>query len=468
MSLLEPFRRRMLPAAIALVAGSFIAGPSLAATGKILYACKDLETKSPLSTIGVQVYQGKDGWFARAGDLESMYEYPPQTLRMLSRLNELLRSKGTHLILLPMLPRGIAGRNFVPDGGLLSDRIYDADFSASQFDALIASIRAEGVTAVNINEVLAKHPEFDRDKYYFKRDIHWTPEAAELVAGAVAEVVRQVQPENPMPVQFETSKSEGTKIIQSNLNRSLNELCQDKIPPEEANLYETKQVVDSLDSLLGDETTQEDHSVQIVGTSFTDEVLVFHFNGFLRQTLGQNVDGFSLAGGGVTQSFYGWANSALGAGRHPKVLIWEFNNAAELIGVTPYLAQVLTPAIMGDCAPQDQAASMEFKDASKVSFDISAAKAAGSNYYLRYQFSNNALREFELKFTLANGESQIAVVENPSRVPDIDKLYHELPDDTESPVRSVDLTIADGFKSSGTVKLCKYPANMFADTGTSN
>lgn len=467
MNLFDPLRRS-LAAALILAVGSFLAGPGLAAGGKILYACENLETKSPLSTIGVQVYQGEDGWFARAGDLESMYEYPSQTLRMLSRLNEVLRSKGTHLILLPMLPRGIAGRNFLPEGGLLSDRIYDANFSASQFDALIASIRAEGVTAVNINQVLENHPDFDRDKYYFKRDIHWTPEAAELVAGAVAEQVRQIQPENPSPVQFETTKAAGSKLIQSNLNKSLNELCQDKIPAEEANLYETKQNVDSLDSLLGDENTQEDHSIQVVGTSFTDEVLVFHFNGFLRQALGQNVDGFSLAGGGVTQSFYGWANSEIGAGRRPKVLIWEFNNPAELIGVTPYLAQVLTPAVMGDCAAQDQAASAEFKDASKVSFDISAAKAAGPNHYLRYDFSNRALREFKLKFNFANGESQIAVVENPSRVQDIDTLHHELPDDAASPVKSVEMEIVEGGKSSGTVKLCKYPANVFADTGTSN
>lgn len=467
MSLLGPFPR-WLAAAMMLAAGSLLPGPALAASDKVLYACKDIETKSPLSTIGVQVYQGKDGWFARAGDLESMYEYPPQTLRMLSRLNEVLRSKGTHLILLPMLPRGIAGRNFLPDGGLLSDRIYDASFSASQFDALIASIRAEGVTAVNINEVLEKHLEFNRDKYYFKRDIHWTPEAAELVAGAVAEQVRQIQPENPRPVQFETSKVAGSKIIQSNLNKSLNELCQDRIPAEEANLYETKQNVDSLDSLLGDETTEEDHSIHVVGTSFTDEVLIFHFNGFLRQALGQNVDGFSLAGGGVTQSFYGWANSEIGAGRHPKVLIWEFNNAAELIGVTPYLAQVLTPAVMGDCAAQDEIASAEFKDASTVAFDISAARAAGANHYLRYDFSNKALREFKLRFNFVNGEHQIAVVENPSRVQDIDKLYHELPDDKGSPVKSVELEIAEGHKSSGTVKLCKYPANVFSDTRTSN
>lgn len=468
MSLFDPFRRRLLSAAIMLIAGGLTAGPSLAAGGKILYACKDLEAKSPFSTIGVQVYQGTDGWFARAGDLESMYEYPPQTLRMLRRLNEVLRSKGTHLVLLPMLPRGIAGRNFLPDGGLLSDRIYDANFAASQFDALIASIRAEGVTTININEVLAKHPEFDRDKYYFKRDIHWTPEAAQVVAGAVAEQVRQIQPENPGPVQFETTKVAGTKIIQSNLNKSLNELCQDKIPAEEANLYETKQNVDSLDSLLGDETTPEDHSIHVVGTSFTDEVLVFHFNGFLRQALGQNVDGFSLAGGGVTQSFYGWANSEIGAGRRPKVLIWEFNNAAELIGVTPYLAQVLTPAVMGDCAGQEQVASAEFKDASKVSFNIETARATGPNHYLRYEFSNKALRQFELKFNFANGESQIAVVENPSRVQDIDKLYHELPDDMASPVTSVEIEIAEGLKSSGTVKLCRYPANVFSDTGTTN
>ncbi len=77
------------------------------------------------------------GWFFREGDMENMYELSAETLDAFKDVNDALRHRGIHLILVPMLPRGIAGAQFIPNGGIFSDMFYDPAFSAEQFRAMV-------------------------------------------------------------------------------------------------------------------------------------------------------------------------------------------------------------------------------------------------------------------------------------------------------------------------------------------
>jgi hypothetical protein len=464
------FRFRSVAVAVSVVVGAMALSGAMASktaqAGELVFKCEGLEEKSPYTAFGTRMYQGHDGWFFRQGDFETLFELPPETLELLSRVSDVLDYHGVHLILLPMLPRAIAGSEFVPNSGMLSDIIYDPNLAAQQFDSLFESIRQKGVDAVNINTVLKADASFDKGTYYFKRDIHWTPEGARLVAAAVAEHINGQQKNVKKVVEFETTEEPATQLHKANFNGILNELCQSKIPPEEVRIFDTKQKVDSLDDLLGDQGDDVGEPVHVVGSSYTDDVTAYNFDGFLRQFLRQNVGGFSVSGGGVDESIYAWAQNPSGLGKKPKFLVWEFPDLVDLRKLTRSMNEAIVPAIMGDCANNLKVAELAFGEDDTFELDLPGLKGNAADYYLRYELDHKALTRFQLKYTYGDGSHKTVPFENPSRVSGLTKIYQTLPDGT-APVH-VSLKIGDGAKSAGSVKLCRYPDGAFQSAATSN
>ncbi|PDT80350.1 hypothetical protein [Sinorhizobium sp. BJ1] len=441
---------------------------NIAAAGDILYTCTGLEEKSPYTAFGVKMYQGYDGWFFRKGDFETLYELPDDTLQMLGRINSALKAQGVHLILVPMLPRAIAGSAFVPNGGMLSDFLYDAHLAGEQFDLLIETIRHRGIDAVNINEILKATPSFNPGNYYFKRDIHWTPEGARLVAAAVADRIRSLQDGREGSIEFETTQNSGGRLHKANFNAILNELCQSKIPPEDVNIYETKQRIGSLDDLVEDETSAQTEQVHVVGSSYTDELTPYHFNGFLKQFLKQNVGGFSVSGGGVNQSIYAWAQNSKGIGKKPRFVVWEFGDLDDLRKLTTDMNDSIVPAIFGDCGDVFAVSDRAFEETDTIGSDLPKLMDKAADYYLRYEFSNKALSRFQLRYRLEDGSVRKVNFENPPRVPGLNTLYQSLPASAETRPVHVNLKIEGGLTSAGRVKLCRYPSGIISPTATSN
>jgi hypothetical protein len=463
--------RAGLVVAAAAMMSSVSLGVAWAAKDRLLYSCKDIEKKSPLSFLSRKLYQGKDGWFIRAIELDSIYEYPPDTMNALARINEALHYRGVKLILVPVISKAILGKDFLPDGGVFVDRLYDPDFAAAQFDDLALELRNAGITVINTNDDLKKHPEFDLDSFYFKRDIHWTPEGAKFVAEAVAKTIRAFGPAGVDAVTFETTKLQEKRRLDSRLNRALNHLCDDKVPSELTSVYETKRQVDSLDDIFVDDTAATEpvrDLVHVVGTSFTDDLLVFNFNGFLRQALGADVQGFSVPGGQAVQSIYGWANSEIGIGRKPSFLVWEYNQIPELITLTPYLANVLVPAIVGDCSAENELKAMSFANTSEINMEFGDSVMPDQQVYARYIFDNTSLRQFRVNVTFSDGTTKLETVKNPSRVQDIEEFSYQVPYGSAATPKSLKLEIIDGQNSSGKVKLCRYPKGIFSESATSN
>jgi len=435
--------------------------------GGLSYECEGLEEKSPLTSIAVKMYQGDDGWFFREGDLANMYELSPESISAFKKIDAALRYHGIRLILLPMLPRGIVGRQFIPHGGILSDMVYDASFSAQQFRSMIQSMRNEGLYAVDITEIEDQRRDFDWNQYYLKRDIHWTSEGARVVAKALADKIRGMHPANMNPIKFVTEQTRDVAVVHTNMAKALNELCQDKIPAEFVNVYNTTRSVDSLDALLADSDTGGRDLVHVVGTSFTDERLDFNFDGFLREFLGQDVSGFSVAGGGLTQSIYGWTQNSAGLAKRPEFLVWEYADLASVLQSTEYIQNAVAPAIVGDCTDSLKVAEREFGEAETFELDLPSLKGNGADHYLRYEFDNKALTRFELTYTYGDGSLKTATFENPSRVNGLTELYQGLPGGTESAPVRVSLKTGAG-SASGAVKLCRYPDGIFQNMATSN
>lgn len=432
------------------------AGTAAAQSKQLSLKCDAIEQKSRLSPLGVPVYQGYDGWFFRQGDLESLFELPDYSVQMLTNVDRALRYKGSQLVLLPMLPKGLVARDFVPNNGILSDMVYDPDLAEQQFDALVQELRATGLDVVNLNDAVRNDPGFDKAKYYFKRDIHWQPAGAHLAADFVASHIEKLSSDAIGDVEYNVTETVEERL-RSNLHVILNELCQSAVPAETIQLYETKQVVGSLDDLLGDDSSAEAAILHVVGSSFTAESNPFPFNDFLRSRLKQVVGGFSISGGGIDQSIYAWAQNSEGLAKKPKFVIWELPNLTDFIKQAPEMNASLVPAIVGSCESNLKLADKTFDAATQVDFDLPIISGSASGYYLEYQFANKALSNFELNYIYPDQTVKKVAFTNPPRATGLSKLYQTLPGDTKiSPVR-VRLTTDNGMKSAGTVTLCRFP-----------
>ncbi|MBB3395004.1 MULTISPECIES: hypothetical protein [unclassified Rhizobium] len=439
-----------------------------ASAGEILYKCEGLVEKSPQTSIAVKMYQGYGGWFFREGDMENMYELSAETLDAFKDVNDALRYRGIHLILVPMLPRGIAGAQSIPNGGIFSDMFYDPAFSAEQFRAMVQSLRDVGIDAVDITKIKDATPEFDWSAYYLKRDIHWTPEGAQVVAKALAEKIRGLAGNIIDTAEFKTELTGKAAPIRFNMGKALNEICQEKIPTESVTGYSTKRNVDNLDALLTDDDTPGRELVHVVGTSFTDERMDFNFNGFLREALKHDVSGFSIAGGGLTQSIYGWAQNANGLAKKPEILVWEYSDLQSVLRSVDYVDETIVPAIVGDCGGKFKLAEKTFDETDTVDLDLPALVGKASDHYLVYEFTNKALTGFQSNYSYANGPAKNVSFESPSRVSGLAKLYQALPGGTRNAPVHVSLKMGGGAKSAGSVKLCRYPEGIFHNAATSN
>ncbi|MEJ8476686.1 alginate O-acetyltransferase AlgX-related protein [Roseibium algae] len=469
--------RRISLLAVSLMLRPVVALEQGGATGahaqeaqQILYRCDNLQEKSPRSTIGVKLYQGYDGWFFRKSDLENLFEVSDESLAAFKRVNEALAARGIHLVLMPMIPRGIVGRDKIPNDGLLSDMIYDPDFSARQFSAFIDALRQAGIDVVDINQILESAPDFDHSSYSFAADVHWTPDGARLVAEAVARKIRQIIPEKPNPTKFETSLSGEEVLIRGNLTKALNEVCQDKVPPDKLATFKTVQALTSLDALFADVAEGGDGRdlLHIVGTSYTDEALYYNFAGFLREFLKADVSSFSVAGGGLTDAIYGWTQKSGGLAKKPKVLLWEYSSLREILKENTIVSSAIVPAIFGACSGDLEIAAGEFAAGSNFAFDLPKTGERASNYYLHLNFSNAALTGFHITYRYADGNERIATFTNPTRVARLKDLYQRFPEERDDTPVGVSLQLENGLSTSGNVQLCRFPIDAFSRRPVSN
>lgn len=129
--------------------------------------------------MGEKVLAGKEGWLFYKPDLRYLVEPPPQDpRRAVLHFRDQLAAQGIQLMVVP-----VPGKPAVY-GSRLTRRV-SAGATISQTRDLIAQLRQDGVETVDLFALFDKlrsRPE----PYYLLRDTHWSAEAAEMAAAAVA------------------------------------------------------------------------------------------------------------------------------------------------------------------------------------------------------------------------------------------------------------------------------------------
>ena len=179
-----------------------------------------------LSRIGAgneQVYPGRGGWLhyrpdvdyvtsrgfldatllvqrQRAGD-ESVAEVQPDPVRPLVRFKDQLAQRGILLVVVPtpvkpMLHPETLAAHYDAAGGVPTAPLQNPSWAA-----FVRTMERESVLVFDPTPVLTGAWRRTGQPQYLRTDTHWTPDAMERVAGALADFLRARVPELPLPQQ---------------------------------------------------------------------------------------------------------------------------------------------------------------------------------------------------------------------------------------------------------------------------
>ena len=428
---------------------------------ELKYNCPDLAVKAELTNFGQSAYQGKDGWFFRSNDFNHLYPLPAKKAAMLKKLNSLLELKGTKLVMIPLPSRGVMAKEFLLPDGIFGNVLFDEAFAEQEFKKLVRNLKDEGFSVVDVLNYFEVHQDFDRSKFYFARDIHWTPQGALWTAKATSEFIKDLVHFSETDTKNFTSESTRTsRALNSGTNLAINEVCKEKVPHEQIELYETKNSSQTIDAFLADDAQQGAAAV-LLGTSFSAESLAFHFSGFLRSELQTEVVDYALPNGGMDQAMFDWVHGDSWPKSPPKVILWELPFIDRLPNFPEQSERQILPALGGLCANSDnEIQKKSYTGQNLVTMAVEKSNVAGTNFYLSSDLSDPTMRSPRVKLTYADGKVEEALLKRPERVLKAGKLFWELSDQYTAGLRTIEIGFEANKLETGTLSLCRYPVGI--------
>jgi hypothetical protein len=136
---------------------------------------------------GEKVLFGRDGWLFYRPDVRYLVDSPPveeeDPFEAVRDFRDQLAARGIHLIVIPM-----PGKPSLY-GNMLTRRIKASQEVSSPTTTLLERLRVSGIETVNLFHLFE---EVSAVPYYLARDTHWSPQAAERAAAAVAARLREL------------------------------------------------------------------------------------------------------------------------------------------------------------------------------------------------------------------------------------------------------------------------------------
>uniref|UniRef100_UPI0039EE0883 alginate O-acetyltransferase AlgX-related protein n=1 Tax=Bordetella sputigena TaxID=1416810 RepID=UPI0039EE0883 len=271
--------------------------------------------------LGPRVRQGCPGWLFLS---DEFMRYPHAEDNAQSRAREVLHVKNAlgrrHIALVVAV---VPDKSRIAAAHLCGLRRPAA--SAARLDDWVASLRAEGVDAINLAPVLAAVGDGaeDRQGAYLRTDTHWNEAGAQAAAEAVARAIRRagitVTPRTDWTVHSNVESRAGDLVRLAGLDWLPARLQ----PPRDrtrVSVFTPTQpaaAAAGADDLFGDDNLP---NAALIGTSFSRNS---NFVPFLESALRARIPDFAKDGG----DFAGAANAYFGSAAFrqtpPRLVIWE-------------------------------------------------------------------------------------------------------------------------------------------------
>ncbi len=387
--------------------------------------------------------EGKNGWLFRSHDdfLNNFDERASYS--GLRSLTQYLSSKGTRLLLLYLPTRGLMNPDFAPP-----DR-FNYQAARASYLAKITKLRSLGILVPDMELLLSRYQNTD---FYFKRDIHWTPNGARLAAHLVADTIQKAGIHLLQATQNTVNNPIGPYAIHGFMHQATQQLCGGRYVYQFVEGYEYDNVDkadsnDTHDNLLSEES---DSDTVLLGTSFS-AVEPLNFIGFLQEYSGTTIDNYSIPSGRDLGAWLKYIASGDFAAHPPKIIIWEVPGYYLLDD--PMLFAQLMPSIQGGCAERNPLVDKETNLAQNnannnaLFFTDKILDIPLSELVMDLDFTDKEINEIKINIWYKNGKVKKGKIRKPSRAETGGRFIFSLFGDmleVNSGVMSVQLTKIEG------------------------
>jgi len=420
----------------------------------VLYSCPDINNTSK-QTLG-QIYQGYDGWFFKDIDFKQNYLLSPETLSYMKRFNDALREKEIELIFLPLVSKAIMGYDKItPDD--IQSLDYNYDEVVNSYTQFVDQLKNNGIKVPDVLTPIKNYNQNNLDDLIFKIDHHWTPEGAMQTAEVIADMIKQGANYTSYPkIETQFKKLPDPLVVPSTMQVEAQNLCADKIPSEQLNIYDFEVIAEKTeDALFGDSDTPA--PIALIGTSFSS-VNNFKFRDFLENKSNLETVNHSIPGGELYISVISYLTSPFFTQDKPQYIIWEspskynYNDAP-----APFFRQMI-PAVYGDCSGDKIIATNQIKLGGKgtesLFNDLDDKKLTGNQYYLRLETTNPIFTKFTLNIDYNDGDGEWFNMDQSGRYKNNGLFYIELSDDIETNLSSITIDNIDMITTQLNAKIC--------------
>lgn len=403
-------------------------------------ALKDTKTYAKEDDYQYMTDEG-DGWLFRTRDYRADFKLNSAAHERFARLNAAMEKQGMKLVIALLPTRGIM------HPGMQGRAEFDRAKAIASYQEIAKSIESTGISVARVTD-------FENQKnYFYKRDHHWTAAGAKDMAAKVAEKIKAMPAYAAIPKKkFKTETGE-TIDHMGTFAEFVQESCGTTIPPEKVLKHSTYEV--GADDLTGDAQKAD---IILLGTSnSTDTASRANFDGFLKESIGADVENLSVSGGGVDSAVLNWLTSPDYASRKPKIVIWEFPIYHDYDS-GPTQRQIIA-GVHGDCASRAvKTVQKPISGENVVLFDdVSSLNMAGPDHYFRLKFSDMKERKFRASIQYANGK-KISINFRRDKNDERHGIYFsEIEEKDKSPLKSLTLSMPSGVKGTVDATFCKTP-----------
>ncbi|MCH2164740.1 MAG: hypothetical protein MK098_08825 [Marinovum sp.] len=269
------------------------------------FGCRALEHNRALPAV-----EGKDGFFfAINPELMSHHTLSDAMVREIAALSEVLRTKGTALVLLPVPTRAMA----------LIDKLtplargigYDPEQAVAVHQEMLKRLRAARIITADAFPQL-RQAALDGNAPFLNTDPRPTPAGARILAQSVGAAV--VSAGLKGVGQFQSVMVNQT-VIPSHMRAILQMACHSELPRTEVTSFVT---VDSAS-----QSGEISEHLVVLGTE-TTATKELNFAGFVGESTGYSVKSYGVPNGGAFAAMASYLTSNDYATAAPKVLVWEW------------------------------------------------------------------------------------------------------------------------------------------------
>lgn len=439
--------------------------------------CPDMANEQAYKDKKVQTYAtlipGKDGWIFRTkNDFRSDWAISNDVTQHILGLQEAMRTHNAELVIIMPPVRGMIHVSEMLEKDKKTYGLDNPEASWNAYESFINDAKNAGINIVGINR------DEVNDKFFYKRNHHWSAEGARVAAQKVAENIKNLSEYTDIPKIKYVSKPLEPKNYKSSYDGAFQKICGTKVPPEMAQNYETTPADNaaSQQALFDDKAEPQ---VVLLGTSNSvPDSSQANFEGFLKEYLSADVMNMAVAGAGIDTSIISYMNSAHYKDSKPKIVVWEIPGYYKLGTLSDVFSQAISAAY-GSCNDKALAKS-DFKNIVNNS-PLYASEEGGTygpfptgedprqanldqnnNLYLHLAFAQPMKSEFAVKFHYKTGEqgyTKIVKFKRSNRYPADGEFYTLFPHaDKGAELNKVRITLPEKIKSIDVaMQICALP-----------